>query len=143
VLAWNTGDNQPDCLPMIADQTVMLNSTGLTYLEMIVWRKSGAVYSIPRSAHIRTHHKFYPALCWEPVIIFKNGKLSSFDSDDEDAVSKYGINVWDIPQVVGLQQTKTGHPAMFPVELASRVIRAYSTRGRRTYDVNNSVASVA
>jgi DNA modification methylase len=127
ILAWNTGDNQPDCLPMIADQTTLIHGLGFTYLDTIIWRKAGAVYSIPRSAHIRTHHYYYPALAWEAIIVFRKGdKMPRFNQDDEDAVSTFGINVWDINQVIGSQQSQIGHPAIFPTELASRCIMAYS-----------------
>lgn len=128
ILAWNTGDNQPDCLPMIADQTTLIHSKGLTYLDTIIWKKSGAVYSIPRSAHIRSHNYYYPALAWEPVVVFRVGdKMPKFDEKDANAVSNFGINVWELQQVNGGVQDKTGHPAMYPVELAARVIMAYST----------------
>lgn len=129
VLAWNTGDNQPDCLPMIADQTVLIHSLGLMYLDTIIWKKSGAVYSIPRSAHIRRGQYYYPALAWEPVVIFRRGdKMPRFEESDVDRVSEFGINVWEINQVVGSEQNKVGHPAMFPLELATRVMLAYSKR---------------
>lgn len=130
ILAWNTGDNQPDCLPMIADQTVLIHGKGLVYLDTIIWKKAGAVYSIPRSAHIRTHQYFYPALCWEPVIVFRRGdQMPKFDVADVDDVSSFHQNVWEIGQVVGSEQSKVGHPAMFPLELAKRVLMAYSKRG--------------
>lgn len=130
ILAWNTGDNQADCLPMIADQTVLIHNKGLTYLDTIIWKKSGAVYSIPRSAHIRSHNYYYPALAWEPIIIFRVGdKMPKFNEKDVDAVSKFGINVWELQQVNGGVQDKIGHPAMYPVELAERVLMSYSEFG--------------
>lgn len=135
ILAWNTGDNQPDCLPMIADQTVMIHGTGLTYLDTIIWKKAGAAYSIPRSAHIRTHNYFYPALAWEPIVVFRKGDtMPKFEAADADKVSAFGINVWEINQVVGSEQDKLGHPAIYPLELAERVIMAYSTRDAVVYD---------
>jgi DNA modification methylase len=126
VLAWNIGDNQPDCLPMIADQTVLIHKKKLIYLDTIIWRKAGAVYSIPRSAHIRQNNFYYPALCWEPVIIFRIGNMPKFDKRDVEKVSSWHQNVWDISQVIGSQQKKIGHPAIFPVELAYRVLLSYS-----------------
>ena len=135
VLCWNTGDNQADCLPMIADQTVHIHRMGLTYLEMIVWRKAGAAYSIPRSAHIRTHHYFYPALAWEPIIVFRKGdQMPKFDAEDEEYAARHHVNVWEIPQVIGSQQKKIGHPAIYPLELAERCMRIYSSSGVVVFD---------
>jgi DNA modification methylase len=135
ILAWNTGDNQADCLPMIADQTAMIHGLGLTYLDTIIWKKAGAVYSIPRSAHIRTHQYYYPALAWEPIVIFRKGELMpKFDAADVERVSKFGINIWEMNQVVGSQQDKIGHPAIYPLELPTRVMMAYSTSGANVLD---------
>jgi site-specific DNA-methyltransferase (adenine-specific) len=135
VLVWNTGDNQPDCLPMVADQTVLIHELGFTYLDTIVWRKAGAVYSIPRSAHIRTNQKYYPALCWEPIIVFRLGEtMPAFDISDVEAVSSWGMNVWEMNQVVGSEQSKIGHPAIYPVELAFRSQMSYSSRDSMVYD---------
>jgi len=135
ILAWNTGDNQADCLPMIADQTAMIHGLGLTYLDTIIWKKAGAVYSIPRSAHIRTHQYYYPALAWEPIVIFRKGELMpKFDAADVERVSKYGINVWEMNQVIGSQQDKIGHPAIYPLELPTRVMMAYTTSGTNILD---------
>jgi len=135
ILAWNTGDNQPDCLPMIADQTNLIHATGLTYLDTIIWKKAGAIYSIPRSAHIRTNNYFYPALCWEPIIVFRKGdKMPKFETSDVDEISEFGTNHWEINQVVGSQQEKIGHPAMYPVELPRRVIMSYSSTKAIVYE---------
>jgi DNA modification methylase len=135
VLMWNTGDNQPDCLPMIADQTTIIHSKGLTYLDTIIWRKSGAVYSIPRSAHIKSNNYYYPALAWEPLIIFRKGeKMPKFNPIDADYLSEHGVNVWDISQVIGSSQQKIGHPAIYPVELVTRGIKAYSNNGNYIFD---------
>ncbi len=135
ILCWNTGDNQPDCLPMISHQTVQIHQKGFTYLDTIIWRKSSAVYSIPRSAHIRTHQYFYPALAWEPVIVFRHGdQMPKFDKTDIEYASTHHVNVWDISQVVGSSQQKVGHPAMFPLELASRCLRVYSSSGSVVYE---------
>lgn len=136
ILGWNTGDNQPDCLPMIADQTVRIHDSGktFTYLDTIIWVKHGAVYSIPRSAHIKTHNYFYPALKWEPIIIFRRGDMPKFNKSDEKDVSSFGNNVWEISQVNGNVQKLTGHPAMFPDELVSRLIKCYTQSGAVLYE---------
>ena len=60
--------------------------------------------------------------------------MPKFDPADVDVISSYGINVWEMNQVVGSEQKKIGHPAVYPVELASRVIRAYSGKGSNVYD---------
>lgn len=128
ILCWNTGDNQPDCLPMIADQTCLIHSHGFDYIETIIWKKAGAVYSIPRSAHIRTNQHYYPAICWEPIIIFRIGKHPQFEASDCDFVSSFGTNHWEMNQVIGSQQEKIGHPAIFPLEIPIRCLSAYSKK---------------
>ena len=119
---------------MVADQTVLIHSKGFTYLDTIIWKKSGAVYSIPRSAHIREHQYFYPALQWEPIIIFRLGEMPKFNLNDIDEVSKWHQNVWELSQVVGSQQKKIGHPAIFPLKLPYRILKSYSQRNNQVYD---------
>ncbi len=44
------------------------------------------------------------------------------------------INIWDINQVFGLEQKKIGHVAVYPLELASRCMKAYSQNGDIVFD---------
>jgi len=46
--------------------------------------------------------------------------------------AKYSISVWDV--VKGPEETKLGHPAMFPVELCKRLIEIYTWPGEVVLD---------
>jgi DNA modification methylase len=134
VCCWNIGNDVPHNLDMPAHQSIMFSDVGFEFLDEIVWKKSGAVYSIPRSAHIKSTGHFYPALAWEPIKVFKKGNLPSMEPEDKNYMNSCGTNVWEINQVFGSEQKKIGHIALFPVELASRCIKAYSNKEKIIYD---------
>jgi DNA modification methylase len=126
VVCWNIGNDVAHHLDMPAHQSQMFTDSQFTFIDEICWKKAGAVYSIPRSAQIRTNNYFYPALAWEPIKIFNRGGLPKFEPADEEINSSFGTNHWEINQVVGSSQSKIGHTALFPVELVQRCITAYS-----------------
>lgn len=131
----NMGDSQTDNLRLSGHAADILEDIGLTYLDSIVWKKAGAVYDIPRSAHIKSNGFYYPALGWEPVLVFRKG--DTMPRMTEEAIDHMGLhhtNVWEIPQVVGTVQKKLGHNAPFPIELATRAIMAYGEQDGIVYD---------
>lgn len=62
-------------------------------------------------------------------LVFTGEKHPEFELSDIDEVNAFFKNVWEINQVVGSEQKKIGHTALFPVELARRCILAYSKKG--------------
>jgi DNA modification methylase len=133
LIAWNVGDSVPDKQDIPAHHSAILSKLGYVYNDKIAWVKSGAVFSIPRSQHIEKGI-YYPALAWEPILIFTNGHHPSFDVENKDKVKTFIRNVWEINQVRGQEQDKMGHPAMFPLELASNAVFAYTQPEQYVYD---------
>ncbi len=127
-VCWNTGDSVTDRLDIPADESALFTKAGFLYRDKLAWIKAGAVLSIPRNGHIG-NGRYFPALAWEPVIVFTGEKHPEFELTDIDEVNAFFKNVWEINQVVGSEQKKIGHTALFPLELARRCFLAYSKKG--------------
>ena len=127
-VCWNTGDSVTDRLDIPADESALFTKSGFLYRDKLAWIKAGAVLSIPRNGHIGMGRDF-PALAWEPVLVFTGEKHPEFELSDIGEVNAFFKNVWEINQVVGSEQKKIGHTALFPLELARRCFLAYSKKG--------------
>jgi DNA modification methylase len=130
LICWNVGDSVPEHLDIPADTSVAFSRAGFKYVDKIVWRKPRAVFDCPRNGHI-SKQRYYPAFAWEPILIFRKGAHPKFDFDDISFWNDNVTNVWDIETV---SSNAKEHPAAFPVELPSRLIRAYSQLGDIIYD---------
>jgi len=133
LICWNVGDDVTNHLDIPAHHSEILKKCGFIYKDKIAWVKVGAVYS-QRHRHIKKTHKYFPAFKWEPILIFRKEEHPSFESIDENYLTRYDTNVWEITQVMGVEQQKIGHPAVFPLELPSRCIRAYSMKNAIVLD---------
>ena len=120
-------------LPSSSSSYILLKNCGLKYIDTIAWVKAAAVWNVPRSQHIENGH-YFPALQWEPILIFRRGSHPKFEISDRDRVREFQTNVWEFSVVIGSEQRKVGHPAMYPLELPTRLIMAYSLRGAIVHD---------
>ncbi|MBI5885295.1 MAG: DNA modification methylase [Deltaproteobacteria bacterium] len=132
-ICWNTGDSVTDRLDIPADESALFTKAGFLYRDKLAWIKAGAVLSIPRNGHIGMG-RYFPALAWEPVLVFTGEKHPEFELSDISEVNGFFKNVWEINQVVGSEQKKIGHTALFPVELARRCFLAYSKKNTICYE---------
>lgn len=126
-VCWNTGDSVTDRLDIPADESALFTKAGFLYRDKLAWIKAGAVLSIPRNGHIGMG-RYFPALAWEPILVFTGEKHPEFELSDIAEVNGFFKNVWEMNQVVGSEQKKIGHTALFPVELARRCFLAYSKK---------------
>ena len=121
ILFWNIGDDSANHRHISAHQSVAIESLGYKYIDSIIWRKLG-VTGI-RLAHQKTHCKYYPGFCFEPLLVFQNGdgEFPSFDKNSEVPLT----NVWEISCETQLSDK---HSAPFPVKLPSNAMTCYSKR---------------
>jgi DNA modification methylase len=132
-VCWNVGSSEQDNLFIPADHYKLFIESGFTWTECISWVKESAAWSIPRSQHI-DKGMYIPALRWEPIFVFIKKNRPYFDIKDLVEVKTWQENVWNMAKVIGSAQVATGHPAMYPVELAKRCILSFSKKGQVVMD---------
>ncbi|UCD56759.1 MAG: DNA modification methylase [Candidatus Hydrogenedentota bacterium] len=126
VLVWNIANDCASHHDHTSHHSLLLEESGLRYLDTIVWAKRGANYAIPRNFHIRRNRCYFPAFQWEALLVFqKPGSMPKMTREGAEYMSAYHTNLWDIPAVTN--QIKTyGHPAICPVEIPYRCFQAYT-----------------
>jgi len=141
-LMWNVSTDITHAKDIPADTSVIARENGLKFCGTLVWVKSGSSSSSMRSNHIIMDQHYYPLLKHEPIMIFSLGKYPSFDKSDTQYVNNILGDVWEITQVLGSEQKKTGHNAPFPIELANRAVLSMSKRGANIYEPFGGSGSV-
>lgn len=134
-LVWNIGDQcaSKETKDIPAYHSLMFESMGLKYRDKIIWKKSGAVFDIPRSMHIEKG-KYFPALGHESILVYTK-KHPSFEIIDKQKVREWQINVWEFRQVrTNKESDNEGHPAQFPIEFPLRSITCYTKRHQNVYE---------
>jgi site-specific DNA-methyltransferase (adenine-specific) len=126
VLVWNIANECSKHLDHTSHSSLLLEKSGLQYLDTIVWMKRGANYAIPRNFHIKRNRFYFPAFQWESLLVFKKpGNMPKMTREGAEYMSNYHTNVWDIPAVTN-QMEAYGHPAVCPVEIPYRCLQAYT-----------------
>lgn len=133
IVFWNIGSSESTNNFIPADNYFQFLQHGYKWIEWIIWNKESATWTIPRSQHIE-NGLYIPALRWESCIVFSKGNRPYFDIQDKDEIRGWQENVWNMNKVIGSTQQKTGHPAMFPVELPYRAVKSYSQKEEYVYD---------
>ena len=127
-------------LPIPFDLHQVLNRIGFEFIDDIIWRKpEGAGWHLGRGRRFaadRQPLQYKPVTVTEYVLVYrkKTDRLIDWNlrsHPDPDAVERSRIlgeydktNVWDITP-----SNHSLHPAVFPDELVSRVLRYYSFEG--------------
>ncbi|MCY3693128.1 MAG: site-specific DNA-methyltransferase [Chloroflexota bacterium] len=127
-------------LPIPFDLHPILNEIGFEFIDDIIWRKpEGAGWHLGRGRRFaadRQPLQYKPVTVTEYVLVYrkKTDRLIDWNlrnHPDPEAVENSLIlgdydktNVWDITP-----SSHKAHPAVFPDELVSRVIRYYSFEG--------------
>jgi len=133
VVVWNIGSSEPTNNFIPADHYGLFLGNGFKWIEWIIWNKESATWTIPRSQHIE-NGLYIPALRWESICIFLKGKRPHFEIKDKKEIRTWQENVWQMNKVIGSQQKKIGHPAIYPVELPYRAIKSYSKENEEVFD---------
>ena len=71
VCVWNIANGCSTHHDHISHHSNIFEETGFLYLDNIVWKKTGANYSIPRNFHIKRSSCYYPALEWEALLVYQ------------------------------------------------------------------------
>lgn len=108
--------------------------------DMIIWRKPQALVmdSSPTYDDKTEHTKYRFYRNWEPIYIFRKEGIRSTPADDiamrskitRQQFYKWAAGVWEIEPVNPMK----GHPAIWPDQLASRLIRMFSYEGETVLD---------
>ncbi len=126
VLMWNIANECASHRDHTSHHSILMEESGLRYLDTIIWSKQGANYAIPRNFHIRRNRCYYPDLKWEALLVFqKSGDMPRMTHEGVEYMSEYHTDVWEIPAVTN-QLEKYGHPAVCPVEIPYRSLQAYT-----------------
>jgi len=135
--------------PIVADIIgVMTRKVGFNYRDKIIWRKPEGYIRISRRSGVLIQHPYpmyyYPDNIYEEVIVFQKGRFRSEDASEELKEKskvdlsrfqreKWYLSVWDIVNVLPSDKLSK-YTAVFPEELAERLIRLYSYVGETVLD---------
>jgi DNA modification methylase len=149
VCAWNVGVTPKT---MHTRHAAILEGVGLKYLRQIVWRKSGVAYPIWQFTTAECKARRYtPNYQHEIVFLFSKGDVSEGQPGSSQPDDDLYCDVWDIVQsqaTVGLKiavrkgsnsmthgsHNIASHPAAFPVQVPSGVIRHMAAKGDLVFD---------
>ncbi|MBN1189567.1 MAG: site-specific DNA-methyltransferase [Dehalococcoidales bacterium] len=134
VCVWNISNGCTTHHNHVSHHPVLFEENGFSFLDNIIWKKTGANYAIPRNTHIHRNSCYYPAFEWEALLAYqKSGDMPKMTREGRDYMMKYHTDVWEIPAVTN-QMEQFGHPAVCPVEIPYRSMQAYSGKGAGVFD---------
>lgn len=127
ILAWNVGVS-PKSKPH--HHALMLERCGFDFFRHIVWKKTGAQIPLWHNSQKSPMARYYlPNYNHEVIYLMSKGEVSRGDlTEMPDNVS---MDVWDISQ---FSAGGKGHPAAFPVSLASAAIKVLSCSGEKIFE---------
>jgi hypothetical protein len=64
VCVWNIANGCSTHHDHVSHHSRLFEESGFQYMDMIIWKKTGANYAIPRNFHIQRNSCYYPALEW-------------------------------------------------------------------------------
>ncbi len=135
VIVWNIANGCSTHLIHVAHHAGILEKSGLRYVDMIIWLKSGANYGVPRQGHILQSRRYYPAPRWEALLVFqKDGDMPKMTEEAAGYMWEHHTDVWEVPQLTVNQERVFGHPAVCPVEIPYRTILAYTGSEGTVFD---------
>jgi DNA modification methylase len=126
VVMWNIANDCSSNIDLTGHNSRILEESGFSYLDTIIWLKTGGNFGNPRNFHIRRNGRYYPAFQWEALLVYqKPGEMPKMSRDGKCYMLKHQTNVWEIPSVTNQVETY-GHTAVCPVEIPYRSMLAYS-----------------
>lgn len=135
--------------PVVADITKIFIEEGFKYRERIVWVKPEGYIRISRRSGVLLQHPYpmyyYPDNLQESILIFQNGefdyksipkelKEESKTDIEEYQKEKWYLNVWQITNVLPINNRLEKGIAAFPEEIPYRLIKLFSYKGETVLD---------
>lgn len=135
--------------PVVADLTKIFIEEGFEYRDKIIWLKPEGYIRISRRSGVSLQHPypmyFYPDNIQETVLIFQKGKFDyrsikkeikeqSKKNILEYQEKKWYLNVWNIVNVLPIQNRLERGIAAFPEEIPYRLIKLFSHVGETVLD---------
>jgi len=135
--------------PIVADITKIFIEEGFKYRDRIVWVKPEGYIRISRRSGVLLQHPYpmyyYPDNLQESILIFQNGdfdykkipkelKEASKIDVNEYQKDKWYLNVWNITNVLPINNRLEKGIAAFPEEIPYRLIKLFSYKGEVVLD---------
>ena len=135
--------------PVVADITKIFIEEGFKYRERIVWIKPEGYIRISRRSGVLLQHPYpmyyYPDNLQESILIFQNGEFDykkiSKDLKERSKIDireyqseKWYLNVWQITNVLPINNRLEKGIAAFPEEIPYRLIKLFSFKGETVLD---------
>jgi modification methylase len=129
------GVDRKPYLPLHSYITVQMNKLGFNMRGEVIWNKGASVgvstawgsWCSPSNPTLRDVHEYILIFSKED---WKMGHKGETDLTSEEFV-QYTKSIWDFPTV---SAKKVGHPAPFPLELPSRLIKLYTCKNDLVLD---------
>jgi len=130
IVFWNIGDDSANNQHISAKHSIMLEQSGLIYIDAIIWKKQG-VTGI-RLSHQKTKNLYYPGFSFENCLVFQKDNDSFPVFEDKHKNDIPISNVWEISTDSNRGKK---HSAPFPVKLPYTAIICYSNNNKnKIYD---------
>jgi DNA modification methylase len=135
--------------PVVADLTKIFIEEGFEYRDKIIWLKPEGYIRISRRSGVLLQHPypmyFYPDNIQETILIFQKGKFDykiiKKEVREQSKIDileyqekKWYLNVWNIVNVLPIQNRLEGGIAAFPEEIPYRLIKLFSYVGETILD---------
>lgn len=135
--------------PVVADITKIFIEEGFKYRERITWVKPEGYIRISRRSGVLLQHPYpmyyYPDNLQESILIFQNGdfdyKQISQERKEESRINleetqkgKWYLSVWNITNVLPINNRLEKGIAAFPEEIPYRLIKLFSYKGETVLD---------
>ncbi len=135
--------------PVVSDLTQIFLEEGFIYRDRIIWVKPEGYIRISRRSGVLLQHPypmyFYPDNLQESILIFQKGKFNynlipknikeeSKVDLEEYLQNKWYLNVWNITNVLPLNNRLEEGIAAFPIEIPYRLIKLFSYVGETVLD---------
>lgn len=135
--------------PVVADITKIFIEEGFKYREKIVWVKPEGYIRISRRSGVLIQHPYpmyyYPDNLQESILIFQNGdfnykkitqKIREESKIDINTFqnNKWYLSVWNITNVLPINNRLEKGIAAFPEEIPHRLIKLFSYKGETILD---------
>jgi DNA modification methylase len=135
--------------PVVADLTKIFIEEGFEYRDKIIWLKPEGYIRISRRSGVLLQHPypmyFYPDNIQETILIFQKGKFDykiiKKEVKEKSKIDileyqekKWYLNVWNIVNVLPIQNRLESGIAAFPEEIPYRLIKLFSYVGETVLD---------
>jgi len=135
--------------PVVADITQIFIEEGFKYRERIIWIKPEGYIRISRRSGVLLQHPYpmyyYPDNIQESILIFQNGEFDykkvpkQLKEESKIEIRKFQeekwyLNVWQITNVLPVNNRLEKGIAAFPEEIPYRLIKLFSFKGEVVLD---------